>query len=348
MLRKAVNGFAVILLLSYLTVLIPNIPLTWAQGTIYIRSDGTVDPPTAPIQQSGSLYTLTGDIYDPVVVQRSNIIVYGAGRMIQGTSSYYGIEISGLTNITIMNLHIAFFDYGIYVASSDHVTISGNTLTNNNGGIRIGDSVYNTISGNIVSSNIFEGIYLYYSSDTRISTNLIDANTFDGVYLFSSSNNTISENIISNNAYGLSPYYSTNNTIYHNSFINNQFSVNPNEPLDIWDNSYPLGGNYWSDYTGVDQKSGPSQDQPGSDGIIDLPYVIDLNNRDNYPLIDQFNPKPWDINRDGYVNAKDAISLGQHFGAQIGMPNYLRAADVNLDGFISAKDAIVVGIHFGE
>jgi len=55
--------------------------------------------------------------------------------------------------------------------------------------------------------------------------------------------------------------------------------------INIWDDGYPSGGNYWSDYTGVDLKSGPSQDQPGSDGIGDTAYVIDANNQDNYPLI---------------------------------------------------------------
>ncbi|MCK4444183.1 MAG: hypothetical protein KAW09_06550, partial [Thermoplasmata archaeon] len=56
-----------------------------------------------------------------------------------------------------------------------------------------------------------------------------------------------------------------------------------------WDNGYPLGGNYWSDYTGVDIFSGPNQDQPGGDGIGDTPYSIQGgNDRDRYPLTGPF------------------------------------------------------------
>jgi hypothetical protein len=53
-----------------------------------------------------------------------------------------------------------------------------------------------------------------------------------------------------------------------------------------WDNSYPSGGNYWSDYTGVDLNSTPSQNVPPPDGIGDTRYLIDSDSRDNYPLME--------------------------------------------------------------
>ena len=82
------------------------------------------------------------------------------------------------------------------------------------------------------------------------------------------------------------PNPSPNNSIYHNNFINNGNQADAAEySVNIWDNGYPLGGNYWSDYTGIDEKSGPDQDQIGSDGIGDTPYIIDADNRDRYPLM---------------------------------------------------------------
>jgi len=48
----------------------------------------------------------------------------------------------------------------------------------------------------------------------------------------------------------------------------------------VWDDGYPSGGNFWSDYAGVDADG---------DGIGDTPYLIDDNNRDRYPLMGAFN-----------------------------------------------------------
>jgi hypothetical protein len=51
-----------------------------ASSTIYIRADGSIDPPAAPISSSDNItYTLTGNIAEPVVIERSNIIVDGDG-----------------------------------------------------------------------------------------------------------------------------------------------------------------------------------------------------------------------------------------------------------------------------
>jgi len=73
--------------------------------------------------------------------------------------------------------------------------------------------------------------------------------------------------------------------MYDNELINNTYQVINLQSVNAWDAGYPSGGNYWSDYAGVDLKSGPSQDMSGSDGIGDTRYVIDENNTDRYPLI---------------------------------------------------------------
>jgi hypothetical protein len=80
------------------------------------------------------------------------------------------------------------------------------------------------------------------------------------------------------------PKFSFNNTIYHNNFINNTYQVFSSGLTNVWDDGYPSGGNYWSDYVDVDVKSGPGQDSAGSDGVGDTQYVIYPNNRDRYPL----------------------------------------------------------------
>ena len=53
--------------------------------------------------------------------------------------------------------------------------------------------------------------------------------------------------------------------------------------INTWSVSYPVGGNYWSDYTGVDVKSGTYQNETGADQLGDTPYIIDSSNKDSYP-----------------------------------------------------------------
>ncbi|RLE47179.1 MAG: hypothetical protein DRJ31_09260, partial [Candidatus Methanomethylicota archaeon] len=81
----------------------------------------------------------------------------------------------------------------------------------------------------------------------------------------------------------------SNNIIYHNNLIDNGVQASLYESYDnLWDDGYPSGGNYWSDYVGVDLSSGPYQNETGSDGIGDSLYIIDVNNTDRYPLMGPF------------------------------------------------------------
>src|SRR4030066_683466 len=81
-----------------------------ASGTFYIRADGSIDPPTAPISTFDNVtYTLTGNITsdaDGIVVERDNIVVDGAGYTVQGTgaSGSKGIDLTGRSNVTIKSM----------------------------------------------------------------------------------------------------------------------------------------------------------------------------------------------------------------------------------------------------
>jgi len=77
--------------------------------------------------------------------------------------------------------------------------------------------------------------------------------------------------------------------------VNNYYSTN------VWDNGYSSGGNYWSDYTG--------QDSDG-DGVGDTPYVIDAENKDNYPFINPWAPQAIDIATTNTTPSKTIIGQG--------------------------------------
>jgi len=295
-------------------------------GTIYIRADGSIDPPDAPIITKDKItYTLTDNITsNGIVVKRSNIILNGAGYTLKGPGwvTTIGILLRNINNITIENINIQSFGYGIVLDCSSNNVISGNSITNNKyAGIQLDYSSNNVISGNSITNNeldgiclscssnnvisgnsvanneygiYLDGIYLYASSNNVISGNSITNNKYAGIYLNYSPNNVISGNSITNNKYGVILDGSSGNTIYHNNLINNTKQVQPHflYPVNSWDGGYPSGGNYWSDYTGVDEFSGPYQNETGSDGIGDTPYIIDAYNRDRYPLMNPWPPTP--------------------------------------------------------
>jgi parallel beta-helix repeat protein len=186
--------------------------------------------------------------------------------------------------------------------TSDNVIISNFTMINSKG-LGIYDSNGNTIKSNIIKGNQ-RGILLNQSSNNMIKNNIISGNWAAGVYLYHSNNNIIMNNNISNNGVifmmlwysldGIDLYDSNNNTIFHNNLIGNTVSNRGTNSVNTWDNGYPSGGNYWGDvdYFGSDLYSGPYQNETGSDGIGDTPYIVDANNQDNYPFVN-----PWFLDK---------------------------------------------------
>jgi hypothetical protein len=70
---------ALTLLVGMLSVAF-NVRRAKASGTIYIRADGNIDPPTANIAMFDKVtYTLTGNINDSIVVERDYLVMDGAG-----------------------------------------------------------------------------------------------------------------------------------------------------------------------------------------------------------------------------------------------------------------------------
>ncbi|HUW47279.1 MAG TPA: hypothetical protein VMW36_00860, partial [Patescibacteria group bacterium] len=101
-------------------------------GIIYIRADGSIDPPTAPIYTADNItYTLAGNItanLDGIVIERDNIVMNGAGYNMTGGGNRIGITLTNRSNVTVNNMTIINFEVGIWLLSS----FSGNTLSGNN------------------------------------------------------------------------------------------------------------------------------------------------------------------------------------------------------------------------
>jgi parallel beta-helix repeat protein len=205
-------------------------------------------------------------------------------------NNYYGILLLESSNYnSIIGNNITANNYcGIELSRSSNNNIIGNNIENNYYGILLLESSnYNSIIGNNITANNYCGIELSRSSNNNIIGNNIENNYYGILLLMSSNYNSIIGNNIENNGDGIYHNESSSNSIFHNNFVENQqqVSVGLFAYSNSWDDGYPSGGNYWSDYGGVDEKSGPNQDEPGSDGIGDTPYVINANNRDHYPFM---------------------------------------------------------------
>jgi parallel beta-helix repeat protein len=96
--------------------------------------------------------------------------------------------------------------------------------------------------------------------------------------------NTVVGNNIAYNYIGTCFVASSDNKLFHNNFVENQRQVyiwtESGYCFNVWDDGYPSGGNYWSNYSGEDIDH---------DGIGDTPYIIDPLNKDEFPLTGRFS-----------------------------------------------------------
>jgi parallel beta-helix repeat protein len=226
-------------------------------------------------------------------------------------SSYMGVFLSNSSYDQVSSNTVTNSTYGIcsFFYSNFNV-ISDNTISENRDGVCFSLLCYGSfVSHNTITDNV-DGILLYSSSNNRIFGNNVTANSYVGIlFNWSSNYNSVIGNNITGNAYrGIGLYSnSSGNMICHNNFIDN-YQQAYSDSMNIWDDGYPSGGNYWSDYAGVDLCTGPWQNLTGSDGIGDTPYAIDSSNLDNYPLIAAWAPP--DIAVTNLTSAKTVIGQG--------------------------------------
>jgi len=337
LLKRIAVGTMVALLLIGMLSLASSVQPVRASGTIYIRSDGSVDPTAAPIQQNGDTYTFTGDVYDSnLEVLKNNTVIDGAGHKIEGLGNINGIMVSSVSGLKIKNIEIKGFRNGIAYSSNNSIIgnkitrnliglnlLSGNIVAENEidssteDGIRVQPQcANNTIARNNISLNSEFGINLLANvSQNVICNNAIVANGA-GIFLSNYTRNTVSGNYIAENTCGItSELNSVDNSIYHNNIVSNvhQSYVDQSQSINTWDDGYPCGGNYWSDYVGIDLHSGPYQNETGGDGIGDTQYVINGSNRDNYPLMHPWSSLPvHDINTGlCYAEIQEAIDADE-------------------------------------
>jgi parallel beta-helix repeat protein len=190
---------------------------------------------------------------------------------------------------------------GFFVHSSDYNTFVNNTSIMNSDGFFLTSSSNNLLKNNLAFENRGGGIGISSSSNYNTADyNILDSNGPYGIRVSASMRNVLKYNNVISNDIGIQISSSSNNSIYHNNIIFNTLQSYDGTDTNIWNVSYPSGGNYWSDFDdpfegAYDDYNGVDQDFLGYDGIVDNgsgsggginPYVIDSDSWDFYPLVD--------------------------------------------------------------
>ncbi len=184
---------------------------------------------------------------------------------------------------------------GIEIKASN-VNISRFTLRNSGVGTPA-ISLNNVHSCSILESNILAsdlGICVNSSANNRITgSNISFCRT--GILLNSSRYNVFHGNRIANNLEigARLENGSSDNRFCHNNFVDNEEQIQiTGSTGNSFDSGYPSGGNFWSDFRGVDMYCGPGQSTDGSDGIGDAPYEVASHVEDHYPFTSYwYSPK---------------------------------------------------------
>jgi parallel beta-helix repeat protein len=242
------------------------------------------------------------------------------------TISHSQIVLANTTSSILRNLIVSDGWYGIRLLSSNSNILTNLTLKKCIDGIRL-DNSHNNIINNI---KVFE----FYDS---------------AICLDKSDENLIFDNDITLNweyASGICIWSASKNKIYHNNFfILEGYRVDiVKSKFNYWDDGYPSGGNYWSDYTGFDLYSGPYQNETGSDGIGDTPYIIDANNIDRYPLM---KPYPWanhDVGITSVKVSKTIVGQGYSMSINVMVFNYGNGSE-NINAMVYANTAMIGEIN---
>jgi parallel beta-helix repeat protein len=306
-----------------------DIPIKNIANTTYAfqaNITGSIDVQRSHIIIDGNGYTLDGGagytnlgfkiLVNDVEIRNITISGFGYGLNAGTTSglvirnceivdnTYNGVRLVQCVEANLTQSQVRDNDRGVCLVSSANCTISQNNITHNFRGLWLELSPNNTVLMNNLTLNLHTGIEIHSSSDNVVKANNVTSNGLQGVVLAASCYNTVREKTIeghTNSTYGFGVELVTNagnNTFFHNHFRNNTVHVyiypsanNPN----AWDSDYQSGGNYWSDYAQrypsvEDVYSGPDQNENGSDGFWDSPYVIDANNQDSYPMVPEFSP----------------------------------------------------------
>jgi hypothetical protein len=193
------------------------------------------------------------------------------------TGVYYCVQVAGCSNVTVMGNDCTPVWSGIVLADCGNVSVLANRIQ---GSVQYGMNIDRCTYNVTVAHNLLNGTHGYSAILLEDSVGVvIRNNTF--------SNNTATSPVDFVGG-GVSLEACVGVRVYHNRFVDNtpcQAEDDAGPLVNLWNLSYPDGGNFWDNWTAPDASGGATQDDGlGADGIVDNPYVFDSDCSDEYPL----------------------------------------------------------------
>ncbi len=268
-------------------------------------------------------YTIYGN---NITSNNYGIYVYGpapAGHILNNTVDSYGffirdVDMIHVENNTLHSMHsTSNMPRGLGIYHSTNATVRNNAM--DRGGITLdGRSLTgrssleywdsHTIEGNTIAGKPISyikndeewpssaGQYIFVNC-WMVST-IHDEDIHDvyyGVTIAYSYFMEMSENNVENVHTGVFLFMSDGVNIITNNFINYTYPVtlaaDPDYSGSFYthlDGGYGTNGNYYSDEQKVDEKRGTNQDEPGGDGVSDIPYTANTVNYDGDAPVDKY------------------------------------------------------------
>jgi len=227
------------------------------------------------------------------------------GNTVQG--NYIGTDATGTAGLgnRYQGIH-TYADTYTVIGPGNVVSDNGDSASGIGAGIELSASNqdgYSQVIGNLVGTDVsgtmalgnFCGIRIMGQNWNDVKDNIVSNSEITGIWLgdgmsLKAHNNTITGNTVRlSGGFGIQIEFSNNNLICNNSFIDNQPglpAVDHGGTGNIFNLDKPLGGNFWSDWTGPDNDH---------DGFVDSPYLIwtpdnpngNYSNQDNLPWASQ-------------------------------------------------------------
>ena len=310
--REALRALAIVVLIALSTSAGEYRP----HSPIVIATVADLTPENGVVKGSGTAedpYVISGWEVDAgdgigIVVRGVDAYLVIEDCLVRGTPRGTGVSIAGSPHVVVRDCRFEGLGTGVFLYEAPGAVLRGNEFVRCWTGIEGNASPRLLVRENLFRDARKHGLFLWRARGSRLEGNrafdcgygiyLDSCNVLTitgnlvvncrwGIYLWDSHDCLLTRNVVENCVRGLGLYHtSARNLIYHNAFISCDYpAFDDSSGGNRWYAPYPQGGNFWGGVELDDRYSGPEQNEPGPDGIGDVPVEIPEAGRDWYPLM---------------------------------------------------------------